>query len=84
VAADSITFEGTEHDRSASPLHLRVVQIGAQCHAFTLLTQAPLLAPDEKLREQRGRNAFAKPDRTLLNRFAEHLKQKGALERVLP
>lgn len=86
----SATFEGTQHDRSASRLHLRVVQLGQGCHALAIVTTAPLLAPGEELREQRrggppgARYAFRPPGRRLPDDFADRLKSKGVIEQVLP
>lgn len=41
---------GKEHDRSASPIHIRIVQIGNAYHPLYVQMDAPLLAPNEKIK----------------------------------
>jgi CRISPR-associated protein Cmr1 len=51
--APSIALQGVEHDRSASPLFIRIVEIDGKCHPFFALLNSPLLAPNEKVADQR-------------------------------
>ena len=50
--AHPITFQGVEHERSASPLFIRIVEINGKCHPFFALLNAPLLAPNEKVADK--------------------------------
>lgn len=45
----NITFQGVEHDRNASPVHLRIIQIGPMCYPFFARFDAPLLRPGEQI-----------------------------------
>jgi CRISPR-associated protein Cmr1 len=44
-----LTFQGQEHDRNASPIHIRIIQIGEKCYPFFARFDAPLLANGEKV-----------------------------------
>jgi len=49
----SITFHGTKHDRNASPLFIRIVDIKGKCHPLFALLDAPLLESNEKIADQK-------------------------------
>lgn len=44
-----LTFQGQDHDRSASPIHIRIIQIGDKYYPFFARFDAPLLAKGEKV-----------------------------------
>lgn len=77
------TFEGKEHDRSASPLLIRIVEINGDCHPLFALLDAPLLAPGEHVAEQRSGGAGWKPPgRTLLDTFCTNVLKPAAVKEV--
>jgi hypothetical protein len=45
-----VTFEGATHNRSASPIHIRVVEINDACHPLYIRMDSPLLAINETLK----------------------------------
>lgn len=48
--SNEITFEGTrKHQRSGSPVWIRIVEIGNKCYPFFAFMSAPLLPPQEKI-----------------------------------
>jgi CRISPR-associated protein Cmr1 len=66
------TFQGKEHDRSASPLFIRIVEINGKCYPFFALLDAPLLALDEKIKEQNEKDpTWPQPSRAILNEFCQ-------------
>lgn len=67
----SVTFRGNAHERSASPIHVRIVQIGDEAYPFFAWLPAPLLAPAEDVQWKVGRTtgAIAAPSGSLLNTF---------------
>jgi CRISPR-associated protein Cmr1 len=77
------TFQGKDHDRSASPVHVRIIEIGQQCYAFYAVLGAPLLATGEQVKEQSdkgGRNAKAPPERAILDDFRNTVLKPIATE----
>lgn len=79
------TFVGASHDRNASPLFVRVVEIGKECFPFYALLNAPLLARGEQIREQKDRDAkflLPVPSKQILNKFCDEVLRKWALREV--
>ncbi len=70
-------LEGTEHDRRASPLIVRVVKLANKNYALILLRFIALLLPeDEQLSLRRGNNELDRarqPDDSILQDFMAHL-----------
>ncbi|MBI3358801.1 MAG: type III-B CRISPR module RAMP protein Cmr1 [Nitrospirae bacterium] len=86
-----ITFQGTTHDRSASPLWIRIVEINGKCHPFFALLNARLLAQGEKVADQKDvqtakRNnrpvspSYNAPANTILQTFCSKELEPNALE----
>lgn len=44
-----VTFQGQEHDRNASPIYIRIIQIGEKYYPFFARFDAPLLANREQV-----------------------------------
>ena len=77
------TFQGKDHDRSASPLLIRVVEIAGRCHPMVVLLRAPLLAPGEKLHEKGGKQPLALPSRAIVEDFCDSIVAPQAIGEVL-
>jgi len=80
------TFSGPDkdHDRSASPIHIRVVEIAGKCHPFFIRLDAPLVPSDTKIREEYKNeeknitlNHHYIPTDRLLNEFWTHIETAG-------
>jgi CRISPR-associated protein Cmr1 len=76
------SFRGAIHDRNASPLFFRAVEIGHRIHPMALLLPAPLLAPNERLREERGRMEMRIPGREILDEFCDSVLKPKAVREV--
>jgi CRISPR-associated protein Cmr1 len=77
------TFQGKPHDRSASPLIIRIVEINGCCHPFFALLDAPLLAPNENVAEQKGSGpGWVPPGRALLDTFCTTVLKPAAVKEV--
>lgn len=44
-----ISFQGKDHDRNASPVHIRIIQIGSKCYPFFARFDAPILKAGEQV-----------------------------------
>lgn len=44
-----ISFQGKDHDRNASPVHIRVIQIGGTCYPFFARFDVPILMDSEQV-----------------------------------
>jgi CRISPR-associated protein Cmr1 len=81
------TFEGKEHNRSASPLFIRIVKIDDKYHPFFALLKAPLLKTGEKIkaRAKTKKEHFLEPaDSDILTKFCDQeLKPKSLPEVIL-
>jgi len=66
---------GKEHDRSASPIHIRILQIGDAYHPLYIRLEAPLLAPNEKIKVVVGRkeDILEPPSGTILDDYWKEL-----------
>jgi len=81
----NIAFQGMEHDRSASPLFIRIVEIGGLCYAFFALLNASLLESGEKIKEQHdGKYSWTPPDRQILHDFCNKKLKPASLKEVRP
>ena len=82
----SADLEGTEHDRRASPLIIRVVKLANEKYALVLLRfVTPLLPAGERLKlRHRGREFLtAQPDDAIWQELMKHLEQYlGSLSEV--
>ncbi len=67
----SIRFQGTEHDRMASPLFVRVVRLGSQYHAAFMHLPTPLLPRRERVRGGRSAPLELRAARTVIERFLD-------------
>lgn len=66
------TFAGNKHDRSSSPLFIRVVEINGKCHPLFGLLNAPLLASNENVTDGKiGGAGWAAPGRRTLDDFCD-------------
>ena len=83
----SADLEGTEHDRRASPLIIRVVKLANEKYALVLLRfVTPLLPAGERLKlRHRGREFLtAQPDDAIWQELMKHLEQYlGSLSEVV-
>lgn len=88
---NKITFQGVTHDRSASPLWIRIVEINGKCHPFFALLNAPLLGTNEGVADQNDvrnakknntqvRNSYGVPTNTILQTFCTTALKPHALE----
>lgn len=83
----SVTFLGNEHDRSASPLFIRIIEINGRCHPFFAILDVAFLAPGEKVKEQtdeRGRNSKSMKPSGILADFCKVLKAKAVDMKEVP
>ncbi|RJQ27281.1 MAG: type III-B CRISPR module RAMP protein Cmr1 [Peptococcaceae bacterium] len=84
-----VAFEGEIHNRSASPLFVRIVQINDKYHPFFALLKAPLLSSGEKIKARaktkKENECFLEPaDSNILTRFCDQeLKPKSLPEVIL-
>jgi len=77
-----ITFQGTTHERMASPLFVRVVKLGDGYHGLFAKLLAPMLAPGELVKDRedkRGLHPWPWPTAasTLLDRFMDAIAARG-------
>lgn len=73
----NITFQGEDHDRNASPIYIRVIQIGSKCYPFFARFDTPILEPGERV-AYRG-NSLSNPaplasGASILDNFCTTLK----------
>lgn len=67
-----LEFIGTEHDRSASPVHVRIIKIGEKYHPLYLWMNAPLLPGNERITTKGNRSrspTWARPTNSILAEF---------------
>jgi CRISPR-associated protein Cmr1 len=77
-------LQGKEHDRSASSLFIRIVEIGTECYPFFALLDAPLLAPNENLAEQGSPSpGWTPPGPSLLSDFCINVLKPAAVREVV-
>lgn len=80
-----VEFKGNkkEHERSASPIHIRIVEINGKCHPFYILLDAPLLPKGEKIKaSDRSSPPADQPDGAILDTFWSYMKTNFAGEEV--
>jgi CRISPR-associated protein Cmr1 len=76
MEAPNTTFEGGTHDRSASPIHIRIVKIGAKYHPLYIMLDSALLGNNEKLKDKYG-TGYNKPTGKILDTFWNELKKNN-------
>jgi CRISPR-associated protein Cmr1 len=70
------TFQGEKHDRNASPVHIRIIQIGDRAHPLFVWIDAPLLSDEENVKDAFG--SYPKNSTSILDSFwKEVLKTRG-------
>ena len=67
------TYEGTEHTRSASRIHIRIVKIRDNFYPLFIRMDGPLLATNEKLKGKKW-GTFAAPTNQILDDFWTEIK----------
>jgi CRISPR-associated protein Cmr1 len=82
------TFVGTEHDRMASPLFIRVHRLGTRFHAGFAHLEAPSLPPNGRIKEQSDRDGRRplSPEQdagTIVQRFLDQHVRADAVEVAL-
>lgn len=75
------TFEGEEHDRSASPVHIRIIKIGEEYHPLYIRLDAPLLEDKEQIKDTYG-GGYRKPGGNILDTFWNELKKNNGKEKT--
>lgn len=50
----STIFEGERHERNASPIHIRIININGACHPLYIRLDAPFLEDNEKVKDSIG------------------------------
>lgn len=60
---NGLIFQGQEHDRNASSVFVRVIQIENRCYPFFAFLSSPLLSPQEKIVAKLN---YRKPSKTAL------------------
>lgn len=81
LGGQSATLEGSEHDRRASPLFVRVVKLANGKYLLILLQFInPLLPANEQLKLRHGRREVrgGQPDDTILEEFVTQIDKKLA------
>lgn len=81
MEAPNTTFEGEEHDRSASPIHIRIVQIEENFYPFYIRLDAPLLENSEQIKDSYG-TGYSKPTGKILDTFWNELKKNNGKEKT--
>jgi len=69
------TFQGVgDYNRSASPIHIRIIEVGDMCYPLFIRIDAPLLPEGESISEGNSRHSsYAIPDTSILDMFWENL-----------
>lgn len=79
----SVTFQGESHDRSGSPVWIRVVEIGGRCHPFFAILNAPLLPDGESVVGAKNMcRPVSQPGRDILDEFSRQELAPRSLEVV--
>lgn len=81
MEAPNTTFEGEEHDRSASAIHIRIVQIEENFYPFYIRLDAPLLENSEQIKDSYG-TGYSKPTGKILDTFWNELKKNNGKEKT--
>jgi CRISPR-associated protein Cmr1 len=78
------TFRPALHERSASPILLRVVEIQGCAHPLVIWLRAPLPGSDGGVVEEKGRRVVLNPPSgQILEDFCSYLKNQGFMEVLL-
>lgn len=81
-----LTLQGTDHDRSASPIHVRIIQVGSKCYPFFARFDAPLLADGEQV-SIRQPHSLPQPvglgSQRILDDFCQQVLEKVAMKPVV-
>jgi CRISPR-associated protein Cmr1 len=78
------TFRPALHERSASPILLRVVEIQGRAHPLVIRLRAPVPGSDDGVVEEKGRHVVLTPTSgQILEDFCSYLKTKGFREVLL-
>lgn len=75
----SITFQGADHDRSASRVWVRIIEIGDRCHPFCAFLTAPLLPDGEMVSDGQG-HELELPSAQALDEFKELVREQAVPE----
>jgi len=74
----SITFEGEEHQRNASPIQIRIINIAGKCHPLYIRLDAPFLKDNEKVKDEHG--VYTKQNTQILDDFWNDMKRTSGHE----
>jgi CRISPR-associated protein Cmr1 len=78
----SITFVGTEHERSASPVFVRIIKINGQYYPFYAILSSPLFSFSEKIKDlnDKSNRPIDLPSSIgIIDDFVKFLQSKGAI-----
>ncbi|MBT9174944.1 MAG: hypothetical protein DDT22_00610 [candidate division WS2 bacterium] len=67
----STIFEGEKHERNASPIHIRIININGACHPLYIWLNAPFLDDKERVKDKHG--SYPKPSTTILKDFWKYM-----------
>jgi CRISPR-associated protein Cmr1 len=84
LSGASVKFVGTEHDRMASPLWIRIVQIGSLYHPLFISLNTQFLGPKEGVTDKKGPEILTKPTGRILDDFLNTIIKLRALPEVRP
>jgi CRISPR-associated protein Cmr1 len=76
------TFRPALHERSASPILLRVVEIQGRAHPLVIRLRAPVPGSDGGVVEEKGRQRLDAPSGKILDEFCSYLKTEKGFEEV--
>lgn len=81
MEAPNTTFEGEKSDRSASPIHIRIIQIEKNLYPLYIRLDAPLLENNEQIKDSYG-TGYSKPTGKILDTFWNELKKNNGKEKT--
>lgn len=68
------TFEGERHERNASPIHIRIINIADASHPLYIRLNAPFLEDNEKVKDKH--DCYHKQNTNILDGFWNDMKKK--------
>jgi CRISPR-associated protein Cmr1 len=78
--SQAITFQGFEHDRSASSVFIRIVALGEKYYPLFAILDAPLLPANEKIKDAKdmtGKNNLTFQPSKIIDDFCDDLETKS-------
>ncbi|OQY98092.1 MAG: hypothetical protein B6D35_13045 [Candidatus Brocadia sp. UTAMX2] len=73
--APSITFKGSQFDRNASSIHIRIIRIKDKCYPLYIRLDAPFI----EVKEEHGAAAIGRPTGNILDTFCTNIKAIGSI-----